>query len=41
MNVLKCIIYSFGMILFWVGASQMAFDKFDLVLNTYVPKEII
>ena len=23
----KCIIYSFVMILFWVGASQMAFDN--------------
>ena len=37
----KCIIYSFGMILFWVGASQMAFDKFYLVFNTYVLKEVI
>ena len=35
----KCIIYSFGMILFWVGASQMAFDKFYLVLiHMYLKK---
>ena len=35
----KCIIYSFGMILFWEGASQTAFNKFYLVLiHMYLKK---